>query len=48
MTLKRVTFKSFSWNKSGDIRTPILRPNMDKSEIEATGAEKCMSYVTSK
>ena len=40
MTLKRVTCDSFSWNKAGDFRTPILCSNMDKNEIEAARAEK--------
>ena len=35
MTLKRVTWNSFPWNKAGDFRTPILCPIMDKHKMEA-------------
>ena len=30
MTWKRVTCNSFSWNKAGNFRTPILCPNTEK------------------
>ena len=36
MALKHATCNSFPWNKAGDFRTPILRPNMDTSKTEAT------------
>ena len=42
MTLKRVTFNSFPWNKAGDFKSPILCPNMDNC------AGKWTRYVTSK
>ena len=48
MTLKRVTRNSFPWNKAGDLRTPILCPNMDKNKIDAARAGNCTSYVISK
>ena len=48
ITLKRVTCKSFPWNKAGDFRTPSLCPNVDKNKIDAARAGKCASYVPSK
>ena len=48
VTLKRVTCKSFPWNKAADFRTPILCPNMDKNEIVNACVGKCVSYITSK
>ena len=41
---------SFSWNKAGDFRTPILYPNMDKNniKIEVAREGKYTSYVISK
>ena len=46
MTLKPVTCDTFSWNKAGNFRTPILCPNMDKIKIEAARAGKCTSFVS--
>ena len=43
MTLKCV---SFPFNKTGEIRTPILCPNMNKIKVENGHAGKCASYVT--
>lgn len=35
MTLKHVACTSFSWNKAGDYRTPILCPIVDKNKMPA-------------
>ena len=49
MTEQHVTCNSFPWNKTGEFRTPILCPNMDKNKVEAAhvGNAQAPSYVTS-